>query len=94
MCREQKTANLSNRETGYHREDRVEPEGTCGVRSIEVPGIMGGDSVGGRKPDGNLLEQVLSTKNMFDACERVIRNGGAAGVDGMTVEDLQPHLIA
>ncbi|GHU61699.1 group II intron reverse transcriptase/maturase [Spirochaetia bacterium] len=94
MCREQKTANLNSRETGYPREDRVEPEGTCGARSIEVPGIMGGDSVGGRKPDGNLLEQVLSTKNMFDACERVIRNGGAAGVDGMRVEELQPYLIA
>jgi group II intron reverse transcriptase/maturase len=29
---------------------------------------------------------------MFDACERVVRNGGAAGVDGMTAEELQPYL--
>ena len=94
MCEKQKTADLFNRETGYQREDRVEPEGTSGAQSIEVPGIMGGDSVGGRKPDGNLLEQMLFTKNMFDACERVIRNGGAAGVDGMTVKELQPYLIA
>jgi hypothetical protein len=26
------------------------------------------------------------------ACERVVRNGGAAGVDEMTVEALEPHL--
>jgi group II intron reverse transcriptase/maturase len=30
---------------------------------------------------------------MFDACERVVKNGGAAGVDGMRVEELQPYLI-
>lgn len=94
MCREQKTANLNSRETGCQREDRVEPEGTCGARSIEVPETMGGDRVSGRKPDGDLLKQVLDVNNMFDACERVIRNGGAAGVDGMRVEELQPYLIA
>jgi retron-type reverse transcriptase len=94
MCREQKTVNLNTREIGYHREDRAEPEGTCGVRSINASEAMGGDSVGGRKPDGNLLHQVLSTSNIFDACERVIRNGGAAGVDGMRVEELQPYIIA
>jgi group II intron reverse transcriptase/maturase len=30
---------------------------------------------------------------MFNACERVVKNGGAAGVDGMRVEELQPYLI-
>jgi hypothetical protein len=35
-----------------------------------------------------LLGKVLSIDNMFDVCERVVRNGGVAGVDGMTVEEL------
>jgi retron-type reverse transcriptase len=30
---------------------------------------------------------------MLDACERVVRNGEAAGVDGMTVKELRPYLI-
>jgi group II intron reverse transcriptase/maturase len=30
---------------------------------------------------------------MFNACERVVSNGGAAGIDGMTVEELQPYLM-
>jgi hypothetical protein len=37
---------------------------------------------------------MLGTENMFTACERVVRNGGAAGVDGMTVKELEPYLIA
>jgi hypothetical protein len=40
-----------------------------------------------------LLGKVLSIDNMFNACERVVanrrfENGGAAGVDGMAVEEL------
>ncbi|GHT88342.1 hypothetical protein FACS1894137_16600 [Spirochaetia bacterium] len=73
MCREQKTKQ-GELDFGCPREDRVEPEGPEGARSIGARKTMDGDSVGGRKPDGNLLEQVLTTKNMFDACERVIRN--------------------
>jgi RNA-directed DNA polymerase len=30
---------------------------------------------------------------MFLACERVVRNGGVAGADGMTVKELEPCLI-
>jgi retron-type reverse transcriptase len=37
---------------------------------------------------------MLGTDNMFAACERVVRNGGSAGVDGMKVEELQPYLMA
>ena len=38
------------------------------------------------------LERVLSRENMWRAYERVVRNGGAPGVDGMTVEALKPFL--
>jgi group II intron reverse transcriptase/maturase len=36
---------------------------------------------------------VLELENMFTAQERVVRNRGSAGIDGMTVEELQPYLI-
>ena len=35
-----------------------------------------------------LMEEVCARENMRAACKRVVRNGGAPGVDGMTVEDL------
>jgi RNA-directed DNA polymerase len=37
------------------------------------------------------MEQVVHRSNMVAALERVVQNGGAAGNDGMTVEDLVGH---
>src|SRR5579864_600240 len=42
--------------------------------------------------EGTLLEAVLERSNMLRALQRVERNGGAPGVDGMTVEELRPVL--
>jgi hypothetical protein len=39
-------------------------------------------------------EQVLERKNLLRALKRVEANGGAPGVDGMTVEALRPYLKA
>jgi group II intron reverse transcriptase/maturase len=41
-----------------------------------------------------LWAEIFSRPNLFKALERVQRNGGAAGVDGMTVEELPEHLKA
>jgi group II intron reverse transcriptase/maturase len=41
-----------------------------------------------------LWELMFSRSNLFRALERVQANGGAAGVDGMTVEALPEHLKA
>ena len=41
---------------------------------------------------GKLMEAVVEGSNMRKAYERVVRNKGAAGVDGMTVETLKPYL--
>jgi RNA-directed DNA polymerase len=38
-----------------------------------------------------LIEQVVRRENLVVAHARVVRNGGAPGVDGMTVEDLMPY---
>ena len=38
--------------------------------------------------NAELIEKVLRRENMQAACERVVRNGGAPGVDGVAAEDL------
>ena len=38
-----------------------------------------------------LMEEVLRRENLMRAHTRVVQNGGAAGVDGMTVDDLMPY---
>jgi len=39
-----------------------------------------------------LMEAVVARENMMRAYARVVQNKGAAGVDAMTVEELQPYL--
>ena len=41
---------------------------------------------------GVLLAQVLGRENLKTAYNRVLRNKGAAGVDGMKVQDLAAYL--
>ena len=41
-----------------------------------------------------LMSAVLERGNMMRAYERVLRNKGAPGIDGMTVGDLKPYLKA
>jgi len=38
-----------------------------------------------------LMEEVLRRETVLAAYQRVVRNGGAPGVDGMTVDDLMPY---
>lgn len=38
-----------------------------------------------------LMEQVMRRENMLAAYRRVVSNGGAPGIDGMTVDDLWEH---
>ena len=40
----------------------------------------------------DLWKQIFSRNNLFAALERVRKNGGAPGIDGMTVEELPDHL--
>ncbi len=39
-----------------------------------------------------LMEQIVSRGNMIEAYMRVYNNRGSGGIDGMTVEELKPHL--
>jgi len=57
----------------------------------------GASSVTARREDSNpeeerMMEAVVGRENMVAALQRVISNRGAAGVDGMTVEELKPYL--
>ncbi len=41
-----------------------------------------------------LIEQILATANVKAALERVVSNNGAAGIDGMEVEELRDYMNA
>lgn len=45
-----------------------------------------------RPEDEMLMEGVVESENMWGAYRNVVRNRGAAGVDGMEVDDLKPYL--
>lgn len=81
MHREQKTA-----EAGCPGEDRLETEGNTGARSIAP--LEPAEKAGA----GSVLEEILHRDNLNAAFKRVRQNGGAAGVDGMTVDELLPWL--
>ena len=85
MQREQKTP-ISQRDGGCPCEGTVEPKSSRGARSTAAPEDEEKDSAGA------LLEQVLSRNNLNAAYKRVRQNGGAAGVDGMTVDEMLPYL--
>jgi len=42
--------------------------------------------------DEGLMERVVERDNLFRALKQVQSNGGSPGIDGMTVEELAPHL--
>ena len=63
-------------------------EGTSAARQTGTArGEPGGDEA------LTLIEQVVRRENLVAAHARVVRNGGAPGVDGMTVDDLMPYPI-
>jgi RNA-directed DNA polymerase len=70
------------------------PEG--GGRSLPWAGI-GAESrttaVGLPKTEASrLMEAVVERSNLFSAYERVVKNEGAPGVDGLTVSEFKPWL--
>jgi len=80
-------------EPGYPLENRLEAKGTTGAQSIGKRETANGDSASGGNSERSLLEAIVNVDNMFKAQERVIRNRGSAGIDGMTVGELNDYLI-
>ena len=81
MQRPQKTA-----KAGYPCEGMLEAEsnkGACSVARLETERQDGA---------GNLLEAILDRNDLNKAYQKVKKNGGSAGIDGMTVEEMLPYL--
>jgi RNA-directed DNA polymerase len=77
-----------------YRPPTREVKGEAGddVRGAEsAVGMNEGTSDGG---GATLWAQIFSRRNLFAALARVEANGGAPGVDGLTVEALRPYLKA
>ena len=81
MRREQKTG-----QTGCSSESTVETENNEKARSTAAQETAEKDGA------GSLLERILHRENLNAAYKRVKQNGGAAGIDGMTVEEMLPYL--
>jgi RNA-directed DNA polymerase len=47
-----------------------------------------------RPEESQLMEAVVARENLLKAYAQVVRNKGAAGIDGMSVEQLKPYLQA
>ena len=63
----------------------MEPESKVGVRSISLRAT-------GRKDGADLFDRILDRDNLNQAFRQVKRNGGAPGVDGMTIDKLLEYL--
>ena len=70
---------------GCLQRDSAEREEYAGARSVE--------SRDGKERDNatqDLLREILRGRNLLEAMKRVKGNKGAAGIDGMTVDELEP----
>ena len=78
-----------------HGGTRAEGDGrnlSCAATGAEAGTVAAGRT----KPEAaeRLLEAALERSNMLCAYERVVGNKGAPGVDGLTVPELKPWLVA
>lgn len=79
----------SRKEPAFTDTAEVKPQAVSGEGS-ETPTT--GSRNESQTGNGQLMEVILGRENLFEALERVRRNKGAAGVDGMEVEELGPYL--
>ncbi len=85
-----------------HEEQRQQPTSYEGLRQIvavKPQGYVGSPSslsaqldLSSRERQEDLLERMLEGNNLRHAFKRVKQNGGAPGIDGVTVAELQAHL--
>ncbi len=71
---------------GYHCNGMLETKSNRGVCSIASTEIVRKDSA------ENLLEAILDRNNLNKAYLKVKKNGGSAGIDGITVEEMLAYL--
>jgi group II intron reverse transcriptase/maturase len=81
------------------REQPTSNEGSRQKVAVKLQGYAGAPSSSSaqiepssREEQNDLLDKMLERDNLFLALKRVKQNGGAPGIDGMTVETLPSHL--
>jgi len=77
--------------TGYHVEVELETQGKQGVHSgaLVLPEVEIENRA--RISTNDLLEKILARDNMYRAMQRVIRNKGSHGVDGIRTDELHEY---
>lgn len=84
---EQRQQPTSNKEDSRQKV-AVKPQGYAGVPSSQPAQI----ETSSRAGQSDLLEQMLAQDNMTLAYKRVKQNGGAPGIDNVTVDQLHDHI--
>ena len=79
------------------RSDELRPDGGGSGRNPQEP-ALGASNITAfdDKPnprEAELMERVVARENMLLACQRVVSNKGAAGIDKMSVDELAPYLV-
>jgi len=81
------------------RQQNISPESLRQREAVKPPGYAGAPSsssaqvdLSAREDQNELLERMLEGDNLRLAYKRVVQNGGAPGVDGVTVANLQVYL--
>lgn len=75
---------------GYLQKDTAEQEGYA--EACVSPRMVETDTANTSKQEAGLLEEILSSDNLYRAYKQVRRNKGAGGIDRMTVEELEPWI--
>jgi group II intron reverse transcriptase/maturase len=83
---EQRQQNIS--QESLRQREAVKPSGYAGAPSSSSAQV----APSSRKAENNLLERILEGDNLRLAYKRVVQNGGAPGVDSVTVANLQAYL--
>ncbi|MBB6024821.1 group II intron reverse transcriptase/maturase [Paenibacillus sp. JGP012] len=83
---EQRQPNIS--QESCQQREAVKPPGYAGAPSSSSAQTASSS----RKAENNLLERMLERDNLRLAYRRVVQNGGAPGVDNVTVANLQAYL--
>ena len=84
--KEQRQPNIS--QESCRQREAVKPQGYAGAPSSSPAQV----APSSRKAQDDLLEKMLERENLLKAYRKVVRNGGAPGVDGVTVTELQAYL--
>ena len=90
-----------NNSTETHRKQTTSYEGCSQERRLEAGSNERVQSVSAALPNvrndekansSNLMEKILAAPNLNRAHKRVVKNKGSHGIDGMSVDELLPHL--